>query len=491
MSTMPNALPPAADWLMTAQQHMEHLRSQLEELDRREVHLNRRFADLHLAQQDFAAQQQQERQQALATARELAQQEAAIARLQQSVEIREAELSQRAAQLDSQTVEIERRHLTLLDAQSVQHDDAVRELELERQQLRQLRESAEEEQRRWRADVETQSSSTKEKLAEHAQQLALERAEQDRLNEQWAAHRKESRRQHLEELEALRQEKIGALEQREKDLQQREIDLQKRVRLHEAHLEQSRAALLTQRSELEQDRQRQRTWVGEVETSTRLRLRQLLQFRDAVGEREQALDAERESFAVSVQKREDELQSQEQELTRILQATRALADQGATLRDRLAGEWQVEISDWREAVADWDALVSDWQATMLQLQAQLASPADQEWVQRVRSIFDSLIATTAAPLQQLGERTTQLTQSLAEHCDLRAELASWLGEREAMLLRREGDLQRQREAQSGRDARWQAERADWHAEREQAERIIRELVQRLESVLHQPQKAAA
>jgi hypothetical protein len=344
------------------------------------------------------------------------------------------------------------------------------------------------------------------------QQLAADRsvvdADRERLTaeqSEWAERREREHRdleQQLESLGRARRDEQGA---REAAGARRALDLGKRARFQEDHLTRLRRTLEQTRRELEQQRQRQRVWAEQVETSIRLRLSQLRKLRSLIGQREDecrrnweelaewrwrqetlaaeqlehlteerhALDAERLAQSADVERQQDLLRLREQELER-----------RAARLDRLREELE---RTHREALVQRAGMEEAWEQLMRQAGpeataglAESARGAVEDYVSQAASACD-------AQQRELLELAGRIEQQRAELQREREDLAQALDRREERLRGREHAFTRQVAQLTARERAWHQARLQAREERQAAEGLIRELLEHLETAVAQAQ----
>ena len=250
---------------------LEHLRTQLAELDRREQNLNSQLSSMDQERRSLRMWSSQFTEDA--------------ERREQELRAREIKLAERESASDAYTAEVEAREKslaaeweTVAAARAAMKSELAQEIDTERRELA-------EGQRR--LEIDSRELQRLQSEFEHSQALQLEN--------------------HRREVEALRAERLAEVDRREADVSRREIDVEKRARFHEDHLDRVRRDLADQRRDLERERQRQRVWIEQVEESIRLRLSHVRRYRDLVAQREQSVEHERELHLQSKQVSDHEI----------------------------------------------------------------------------------------------------------------------------------------------------------------------------------------
>ena len=444
---------------------LEHLRTQLAELDRREQNLNSQLSSMDQERRSLRMWSSQFTEDA--------------ERREQELRAREIKLAERESAHDAYTAEVESRERslaaeweTLAAARAAMKSELAQEIETERRELS-------EGQRR--LDIDSRQQQRRESEFEHSQALQLENQRR--------------------EMEAIRIDRLGEIERRDADVTRREIDVEKRARFHEDHLDRVRRDLAEQRRDLERERQRQRVWIEQVEESIRLRLIHVRRYRDLVAQREQSVEHERELHLQSKQVSENEILG----IRRLLQEQWLAFDQ----------EKAAQLAELERRSADLtqrQAALEIKSQTVEQLRSEV-DLANQDLLEQrvivtqVRAALDQTfgqheIETQMEQMQaRLHERWRQVRESLVEQRDeietarqslqrLRDEfrnerelLTTWVGQREYQLRAVEDDLTRERSLAQETENHWSAARERWREEKIEAENIIRGLLLQLEMMV--------
>jgi len=471
--------------------------SQAEELEQRQASLQKEEDALSESREQWeptVANLDQREQDLLAR-------ENAVKEFDATHELRQKKLDDDSASLDRQRQFWEKEQEKFA-AQQKQREDAIAEKEADLEQRLtafQEREAAVEEQRnhlttarteldeeraRLREELTPEAMEEKAAVAEARRQLDADVREQKRLNEQWATQRTQERTDHLAELDAVRKERLAALDQRERELERRSIDVDKRSQLHESHLDRKRDDLKAQQSQLEQQRQRQTVWSEEVESSIRLRLAHMRRFRDVMAQREQCLQDEQSAFETM---RNQFLQEKGQTRARFETEQEHWNQQRDAETERLdkrRGKLDDEFTLVRSAVEQIHALRDAYEKEVARLstvsnddaKSSDVPPAMPEHLTRLQSLIQQHHCDL--------DETAQLLQRL--HQGMKSEASTfteWLDGRERRLQEREDNLSSQFAEWLTREETWHADRDQWNTDRTEAEQVIRTLIQQLETAL--------
>lgn len=467
---------------------IEHLRAQLEELDRREANLNRQFLSLDGERRAIrlAAQQSQ-----LETAQR-----------DEAVTTRETALAAREEASEKRAAELERAEQALLADRAAFH----REQSGLRAQFEQERAAAAAELQSQRSELRAEVAA---ELADLRAELETQRQEQSAAGELLEQQRSGLRAQIAEEYEDLQAE----LEARQREFEAREApllareeaqtrlasDLEKRTRFHEEHLAKLRREIASQKAELEQAHQSHRAWSLQVDESIRFRLAHMRRFRDLLDRREESLERESERLQASRESAERELSQQREALAaqaaarqteseanhaeiqrqqdllnshaQNLEARKRRLDR---LRDELDTKHQ-ETLEMRLAVEQVFAQAS--QQTGADTAQERVEEARENLLQCYRDLRETLLRRKGEADQALHELEEARGQFLREQDEQRRSLT----ERESILLQRERKGADQSSAAASRERDWLAARDRWRDDQQEAERVIRDLLKQLET----------
>jgi hypothetical protein len=447
---------------------LEHLRTQLAELDRREQNLNSQLSSMDQERRSLRLWSQQFNEEA--------------ERREQELRAREIKLAEREAGFEAYTAEVESREKSLATeweslaaARAAMKSELASEIEQERRDLTEATR---------RLELDSRELQRRQSEFESAQSLQYEN--------------------NLREMESLRAEKLAEIDRREAEVTRREIDVEKRARFHEDHLDRVRRDLADQRRDLERERQRQRVWMEQVEESIRLRLAHVRRYRDLVTQREQSIEQERELLQQAKANSDAEIA----ESRKLLQAQWQAFEQG---RDANLAELERRAADLAQRQE-----ACDIKAQKVEELRQAAERANQEIleqrviVEQVRAEIDRSVGTEEADAliqqvqSQLHEQWKHVRESLVQQRDeledtrqsivrLRDEfrderevLTNWVSQREYQLKAAEEALTRERANSQLAENRWTAARDRWRQEKIEAENIIRGLLLQLEIMASVP-----
>lgn len=439
------------------------LRLQAAELERREKRLHQQLALLD--QQDrgtrlFRAEFETERDRVLS---ELNQREAEL--LAQAAELTSAEQQQRVA-----GEELEReRHRLATEQQDWRRAEAVFRLEL----------AAE------REELKAELAREREGLLAELVPLR-EAAEADR---QAAAH----------ELEAARETLRLERDQLEAEYRQERVLLENRLRFQQEHLDRSRAELERAQVEFRVEQQRARVWLEEQQYQIRGLRRHLDERHDLVEEKSASVDREqdlivktRRALEAGLAADREQLQQDREAFERERDATRAdlrrqqdlvalHAENLETRRNRL-DQLRAELEETNRKTLETRVAVEEAYSRL----AQQAGPdiakvrveeARQVLAEYYRFTRDALIQQRLE-IDQAQQRLVQQRQQLDAD---RNALAEWGAEQQAQVTRREQQLDELRGEIDVREQEARAMRERWLGERREAEAVIRQLLEQLET----------
>lgn len=447
---------------------LEHLRTQLAELDRREQNLNSQLSSMDQERRSLRLWSQQFTEEA--------------ERREQEMRAREIQLAEResgfeafAAQVESREKSLSAEWESIAAARAALKSELAHEIETERQELT-------ENQRR--LEIDSREFERQRAAFETEQALALENQRR--------------------ELESLRTERLGQLEQREAEVARREIDVDKRARFHEDHLDRVRRDLAEQRRDLERERQRQKVWMEQVEESIRLRLAHVRRYRDLVAQREQSLETEHNLLAQAqssfereqatsqiqfdeqwTQLRHDqsELQAAFAERDADLHRRQESLDARAESLDRL----RTEIDRANQLLLEQTVAIDEARAA---IEKTIGQPETEAILQATREkLLDQWRHIRESLVQQRDEvelSRQSLNKLRDEFRSEREQVTHWINQREAQLRTMEEALTSERNTAREVEARWTATRDRWRQEKMDAENVIRGLLLQLEMVAGQP-----
>lgn len=441
---------------------LEHLRTQLAELDRREQNLNSQLSSMDQERRSLRLWSQQFSEEA--------------ERREQEIRSREIKLAEREAGFDAFAAEVEAREKSLsaeweavAAARAAMKSELAEEIETERRELN---------EGRHRLEVDLRDQLRRESEFETSQALSAEN----------------SRR----EIESLRVERMGELDRRESEVTRREIDIEKRARFHEDHLDRVRRDLAEQKRELERERQRQRVWIEQVEESVRLRLAHVRRFRDLVAQREQSIDHERDLMQKAKQAHEQESETSRQyfqehwqafekdrvaTLAELERRTNDLAQcqEAVELQGKKLDDLHQDINSARQDVLEQRVVLEQ---TRIELDRSIGSVEAEARIQEVQDRLNSQWRHVRESLVQQRDDLETSRRSLQQFRDEfqneREVLTNWVHQREYQLKAIEEALVRERHHSQEIENRWSDSRDRWREEKIEAENVIRGLLLQLE-----------
>ncbi len=441
---------------------LEHLRTQLAELDRREQNLNSQLSSMDQERRSLRLWSSQFTEDA--------------ERREQELRAREIKLAERESASDAYAAEVESREKslaaeweTVAAARAAMKSELAQEIETERRELA-------EGQRR--LEIDSRELQRVQSEFDHSQVLQLENQRR--------------------EVEALRAERLGEVDRREADVSRREIDVEKRARFHEDHLDRVRRDLADQRRDLERERQRQRVWIEQVEESIRLRLLHVRRYRNLVAQREQSIEHERELHLQSKQVSENEIatirrllqeqwlafdQEKQTHLVELERRNSELAQRQSTMEIKSQTVEQL----WSEVdLANQDLLEQRVIVTQIraELDHSLGSDETDSRIQELQSrLHEQWRHVRESLIEQRNEIETSrqsLHRQRGEFSSEREVLTTWVGQREFQLRAFEEAMTRERSQSQETENRWSAARERWREEKMEAENVIRGLLLQLE-----------
>ncbi len=441
---------------------LEHLRTQLAELDRREQNLNSQLTSMDQERRSLRLWSQQFTEEA--------------ERREQELRSREIQLAEREAGFEAFAGEVESREKSLATdweavaaARASLKSELAQEIETERYELA-------EGQRRLEIDsreFERQRSAFEN---EHALELENQRRE----------------------LEAMRVERLAKIEQHEADVSRREIDVEKRARFHEDHLDRVRRDLAEQRRDIERERQQQKVWSEQVEESIRLRLAHVRRYRDLVAQREESLETERdlltqaqssfekeqagsrlrldEQWAQFTQEQSEQNEFHARRTAELHQRQESLDSRAETL-DRLRAE--VDLAN--QQLLEQTVVIGEGRAI---IEKTIGQPETEALLHTTREkLSEQWKHVRESLIQQRDEVETARLAIVKLRDEFRSErelVTNWVTQREAHLRTMEESLVSERTTTRDAEGRWTATRDRWRNEKMEAENVIRGLLLQLE-----------
>jgi hypothetical protein len=419
---------------------IEHLRTQLDELDRREANLNRQFVSLDNERRAIRLSAQQSEQQAELRTKELDAREDAVGTREAAANVRESELNSLGTTLSETQARLESQRASL-------REDVAREFAAERDELielrrqHELRDAALNEREatvtQSGIDLEKRTRLHEDHLTKLRGEIAEQRSELDRTRQRqrtWSLQVDESIRFRLAQLRRFRE----LLDQRERSFDT-ECELQR-----------------TQRESTERELARQRD----------------------------ALAVERVALAKEAATQQSEIRRQQDMLTAHSENLDGRRQRLDKLRDELEATHQ-ESLEMRMAVE--------------QAFAEVARDVDeataQERVQTARSNLFEYYRDLRESLNQRRHETEDAQRQLQEMRDNyreeRDEQLQRLADREDELLNRQRILADEAARAAAHEAEWQAAQEGWRENRLEAERVIRDLIHQLERSVGPPEEGWA
>jgi hypothetical protein len=474
------ALPREQLLLQQAGDVIANLRSQMAELERREQNLAAQTAALESERRRLRLTVQEIDEQAQQRELGLRKQDASLAERECDLGRREEDLTRQTQELEARIGEQEQRWK--LGLESIDSELA--------------------------AERESREASFREELRALAEQLAEERGvlEQDhaQLREQLKQEAAELRKRIEElrdELETVRQEKLSEVELRETQLHRREVELEKRTRFHESHLNQLRRSVEEAQANLDRAQQKYRERQLHATEELDRQRQHLIRARDRLIQREDALERERhlvEELRRTVQLRAEEEQSRWlQERQQKEEESEAHLADFRRQRDMLA--LHAQNLEARRTRLDHirDELERNHRETL-----ELQAAVERVWEELCGTHGEETAALRLKPARTaLQSHYEELQKSLKVKCDeiraaegrleeqrlkFRSEregFTQWMTQRELQLQDREESLQRDIQLAAEHEAEWRRTRERWTLEKIEAESVIRQLLEELDSEL--------
>jgi hypothetical protein len=473
-SALPSEPLSPEEMLEQVQQISTRLQRQASDLSRREQRLHQQLASLD---------QQTRATRLLQT--EFEDERSACLRL---LETRESELLSRAADLASA---------------EQQQQIAIQELARGQQDLADA-------QAAWR--IHQQVART-ELDAERDEYRAANEAERDRLLAEVDALRQEAesdRRQAATELQAARESLRLDREHLEGEFRQERVLLENRLRFQQEHLDRTREEHEQQQTEFRWEQQTARVWLEEQQAQVRRLRNQMDERHRLLDEREASLAREQDLFLKSRRALESGIASDREQLERDRERFERERDvQRADLRrqqDLLAIHAETldarrnRLDQLRAELEETNRKTLEMRVAVEEAYGRLANASGPEVakarVEEARGVLAEYYRHTRDALIQhrleIDQAQQRLLQQRQELDSDRDGLAAWGVEQERLVARREQLLEQQRTEIEQRELEARALRERWLEERSEAEAVIRDLLNQLESrtrVLDQESRA--
>ena len=473
-SALPSEPLSPEEMLEQVQQISTRLQQQASDLSRREQRLHQQLASLD---------QQTRATRLLQT--EFEDERSACLRL---LETRESELLSRAADLASA---------------EQQQQIAIQELARGNQDLADA-------QAAWRIHQQVARS---ELDAEREEYRAANEAERDRLLAEVDALRQEAesdRRQAATELLAARESLRLDREHLEGEFRQERVLLENRLRFQQEHLDRTREEHEQQQTEFRWEQQTARVWLEEQQAQVRRLRNQMDERHRLLDEREASLAREQDLFLKSRRALESGISSDREQLERDRERFERERDvQRADLRrqqDLLSIHAETldarrnRLDQLRAELEETNRKTLEMRVAVEEAYGRLANASGPEVakarVEEARGVLAEYYRHTRDALIQhrleIDQAQQRLLQQRQELDSDRDGLAAWGVEQERLVARREQLLEQQRTEIAQRELEARALRERWLEERSEAEAVIRDLLNQLESrtrVLDQESRA--
>ena len=394
-------------------------------------------------------------------------------------------LDAREAELQRQAERLEVDRLAFRQQQAHQRDDIRRDLHLlqEQQSVMALR------QRELELHVAA--------LAAAERQLETDRqAWRSALLEEMEAERTELlnlRNQLSEEREAVAQ-----LQAQRQEFQRERVLLENRLRFQQEHLDKVRAELEQAQNEFRAERQRERQQLEDDTLQIQRQQQQLRIYRATLDELARAVDREhdtvlkcREAWSSTVDgdrqavQAERELWDQERQRqrTELHRQQELLIQQGEQLEGR-----RLRLERLRAEMEDTHRITLELRLAVEETWAQVAHASGSEEQARVQVeqarqalvlYYQQLHIALEDHRRELSEQQARFDEQRSDFHEERQTVLHWLNERDERLRAEEARQLVAATELTHRDAAWREARDHWLAEKLEAERVIRNLVNQL------------
>lgn len=454
--------PAPEDLLASAEELAEMVRRQCAELERREQRLHHNLALLDAEQRSARLLRTEFDEYAAARERELSRLEVELLERSVAVTALEGELAR-----EKESVAAEWNGLAE-ERSAIQSERVAAHAELADERERML------------GELKAERDAQLEELAQRAIELDAEAKRIERAREEAVA-----------DIAAIRAAS-------ESESRQERVLLDSRLRFQQDHLEKSRAELEQGQTAFRWEQQAARVWLEQELLQSRLLRDQLDRRRGLLDEREKSVERERDLLVRSRRAQEDGLSRERERLAgerghweherdvaradlRRQQDLLALHAENLETRRQRLDSLRVELEETNRKTLETRLAVEE-------AYSQLARTAGAEEtrlrVDEARSVLSEYYRGTRDSLtrqrQEIDQMQERLLQQRAELQAERDALAAWGLAREQKGLEREAILGAAREELDAREREARALRERWLAERQEAESVIRDLLDQLE-----------
>ncbi|MFO1022843.1 MAG: hypothetical protein U0903_19425 [Planctomycetales bacterium] len=411
--------------------------------------------------------------------------------------------TRREQDLEQRLIEVER---TKAGLQERDEQLALREQNFH-QEMEQVRARLQEE---WNADLQRHEQALTELQhriqadrvnleqihAEHREMVEADRAE---LHAEITAARNQIQAE-LNDLQATR-------EAQEEELRRERTLLESRIRFQWDHLEKSRQDFEAEQREFLIEKQYLLQRCQEERQQLTHHRDRLEDYRDLLEQRETSLQTSQESFAKAQQhwvdttrtqqeRREIELRHWEQEQERQRGEFRRQQEVLAThaenleIRHHRLDELRTELEATHRQILETRLAVEE---SIGQLAQVLGQEGAQQRIDTARQAisehYSKCLDSLLEQRRELESGRATFQQQIDEFRRERQAMADWVTDCDERLKLREADLNRRHEEFGVQERNWEKLQENWQQERTIAERLVRDLLRRLEDQTFQPQEA--
>uniref|UniRef100_A0A7C4LPN8 Uncharacterized protein n=1 Tax=Schlesneria paludicola TaxID=360056 RepID=A0A7C4LPN8_9PLAN len=438
--------------------------------------------------------------------------------LREELAAERVELVSLRTQLDAERELLEQERARLAAEELRIQEQVDRRLETERQALwENLTEEWERRRAEWnaeRAAWENECAVQRQQLTEAQQQLAEQQRQYEQLLQEWQHHRDQriaELERHLADRRAAWEAEWAAhcardkqaLEKLQHELERERVLLENRLRFQQEHLEKVRHDLERAQADFRLERQRARQQLADDVQQVHRRERQLKTYRQTVDELARTIEREHEtvlkcraawSAAVDTDRQllEDERRRWEDERRREQSELQRRHELLLQQHEQLAGK-RLRLERLRAELEDTHRTTLELRLAVEETWAQIAQAVGGEDDARLRVeqarqalvlYYQQLHAALDDHRRELAEQQAWLDEQRSEFHAERQTVLHWLNERDERLRAEEARQLAAATDMAARDAAWRAARDQWLAEKLEAERVIRRLVQQLADDAH-------
>jgi len=478
--------------LLQANQLAEYLKEQTNELHRREQALILRLNELDHEKRNIRLWVRESEE-------EVSERESELTR-------KEQEFAQRSQQCEQFARELELQEQQLHEERARLRDEIALELQEEREKLKQEYGEVAKIKLQLVADREAAHFEQQEFLETARKRLEEDRTRQkqvyqQKLEEEFAelSGQKTNLEQACHELKLQQVDLQHALNQGRSELEQERLVFEKRIRFQQDHLAKARQELEQAQKQQRSEAQLMSQKLVDLQKQVRLRNRQLNRRQQLIEEKEKSLQRQIALIDEGKQKHHMELQRDQEKMTaqneawaelrrseqaeiQRQQSVLALHADNLEARKQRLDKLRAELEETHRTTLEMRMAMEEAWAQFTQTAGDTAAQQRVEAARaRLEHHYQEMLERIRLDNEDLDQKTNTLRREKNDFFKQRETLTNWISERDDDLRTRERELQRSADELDTREAAWRATRDRWMNERIEAEQIIRNLLDELES----------